>query len=732
MSYYQVWWQYFFLSLVALRRYNEALPHTSEKSGKNLNSLLLKVSESTVKESNQPLLYVFSYAPNPFVSQLIENFHNSSIQTILGDTRCLNCYNTNFHPKNIVFFVEYVSDILSIILDSVNEHYFEENARAEKYVLYCSNSTRNDYGSNIEKVYDPNTSEYCGIIGSINSGSDISNSSKRSPLFINDFELGHGSILSDDLYEVTRRLYSHDIWNSKNYLVFSVSNVNRHISRDFHLAANSSSLIGNHSHFDDLRVVFRFFWRFFKGLKSVVCFAEICFTYNPFTREIVHFTGLRDERYFNFSWPDFNGESFHILVPTSRPHGGGDTFTYWPLFWYQVLMKVTGVIADEKNCSITPIGDDVIIDTFVDISDFQLAQKFGIDILALTRGIGVAETEFSQYEFTTSMESYHLCLATPRAGFVPQSFAVFYSFSTFIWALIFAMILTFVCLLYLFLKLQVREFRSFYSEAALRSFETTSAVFTVYAYFLCGCPHRLLLGEFLTGKMIFIVFSFASIIIVTTFQGSMFRMLSNYVRYPEVDTLEEFTRTNLFIQVPDTASYSRFLENVPLFKGEKKRLSDTYFFLKSILYETLDDNWDLWVDIFNIKDPRDENPISELGIDPAVFNKSAEMKKFVTAAVETDAFLVTIPHTLLSARNIELQSFVSVDWFELHRVEECLNSYSLAFRFPKHNFFYEDVNHKVVQILETGLLKRMMEEYLTLGLIDFKPSPIVDWSESGQ
>ncbi|CAH0383216.1 unnamed protein product [Bemisia tabaci] len=650
------------------------------------------------------------------------------MQTIIGNPHSLKYHIENSHPKNMVFFVESLSDILSIILNSV----IESNSDAEKYILYCSNSTRsaNDIGA--ERISRLNTSESCVKIGSVNVRSNDFNSSSGPPLLIEDFELEHGSIISDDLYEATRQLYSHNIWSTRNYLVFFVSDFkakHNHDRVNTCFDKNTLSAMNQNScgHFDDLRVVFKFFWRFFKGLKSVVCSAEICFSYNSFADEIVHYTGLRGERYFNFSWLNYEERMFQIVIPRNRLTKKHDLFLYWDVLWYHILMEIIESIATQRNCRIMPPADNVIDESIQEIGEFPIAQKFGVDVVITIRGIGVAELDFSQYEFTTSMESYQLCLVVPPAKFVPQSLVVFYSFSITIWTLILVVVLAFICVLFAFLKMQVLAFSSFYNEVTLRSFDTESAVFTVYAYFLCGNPPRLLLGAFLTGKFIFLLFSFATIILVTAFQSSMYTMLSNYVNYPEVDTLEDFARTDLVIQVPDTDSYSKLFEAVPLLQNER-RLSDTYFFLISNIMHVVYEDWDKWVDLFNIDF---QNPASASDIDPNILNKSVEIDKFIAATVGSDAFLVNIPPKIFASRDLELQSFLRVNsWFKVHLVEECLNTYSLAFRFPMNNFFYDAVNQRIVQMLESGLIRRWMDEYFARGSIDFRESRVVSDAQS--
>lgn len=189
-----------------------------------------------------------------------------------------------------------------------------------------------------------------------------------------------------------------------------------------------------------------------------------------------------------------------------------------------------------------------------DSEAFELStgQKFGLDVVIfLDDTVSESETDLLLFEQTTSIESYKLCLAIPRADYVPQSLVIFESFLPIIWFLILVTIAMFVAVQYVYFKMQLTAFRHFYSEAYLESIESTSTLLTVYAYFLCGCPPRLLLGKLFTGKLIFLVFSFASIILVTAFQDSMYTLLSHYKRYADINTLGEFASSDFFIQVPD-------------------------------------------------------------------------------------------------------------------------------------------------------------------------------------
>lgn len=85
------------------------------------------------------------------------------------------------------------------------------------------------------------------------------------------------------------------------------------------------------------------------------------------------------------------------------------------------------------------------------------------------------------------------------------------------------------------------------------------------------------------------------------------------------------------------------------------------------------------------------------------------IKKYVAAALGNDAFLVNIPYTFLGAKNIRVKGILTDEMFELHRVQECLNSYAFAYRLLRNNFVFETLNDKITQFLETGRMQKDLE-----------------------
>ena len=85
-------------------------------------------------------------------------------------------------------------------------------------------------------------------------------------------------------------------------------------------------------------------------------------------------------------------------------------------------------------------------------------------------------------------------------------------------------------------------------------YDSSSSIHMIYAYFICGSPPRVMLGELFTGKILFSVFIFSALIISNVFLGGMTTLLTSKVQCPEIDTLQDLEDSDLFIQVPERES----------------------------------------------------------------------------------------------------------------------------------------------------------------------------------
>ncbi|CAH0383491.1 unnamed protein product [Bemisia tabaci] len=186
---------------------------TSSKHILDQSLLPLDICKKTVEQFNDPLFDIFTNKQNPSALDLLRGLQNSNIQTVHHNFLYLKNYDKDLRRKNMIFFVEKLVDILSLILESI-----------VKGGMNNKNHNATNRNSTIEQIYEPKLSPKIFEI-EIDRNFNIYARSKRTggeQLIIPHSELDHGSILSDQTYEVTRPLYVHNIWNAKNVLIFYV------------------------------------------------------------------------------------------------------------------------------------------------------------------------------------------------------------------------------------------------------------------------------------------------------------------------------------------------------------------------------------------------------------------------------------------------------------------------------------------------------------------------------
>ncbi|CAH0391393.1 unnamed protein product [Bemisia tabaci] len=209
----------------------------------------------------------------------------------------------------------------------------------------------------------------------------------------------------------------------------------------------------------------------------------------------------------------------------------------------------------------------------------DIGQKYGVhvqsqNVIKYFESISTADVDYS-----VTVDSCVLCFVTPHSQLMPQYLVIFKAFTPVVWYFIVITITIFILMQHLFQKI----FRAFYSDAERSSYEGSSSMLTIFSYFICGSPPRLLLGRFYTGKVLFTVFSFATIIISTVFLDGMTTLLTKQVRYPEIDSLKDMEDASIFIQVLDAEKASRFFLQENKYKTLATKLTHSSFLLEDVL-----------------------------------------------------------------------------------------------------------------------------------------------------
>ncbi|CAH0382873.1 unnamed protein product [Bemisia tabaci] len=503
-------------------------------------------------------------------------------------------------------------------------------------------------------------------------------------MFLSSAELNGTRELSDLNFDLTRGLYTNSIWNSNNYLIFMLSEFGSGTSNsktcvypqewvyDFDLGNQTSA-----NDYDTLIFCFKFFWRFFRGLKTIICHEGGCSRYDPFTESIVQYNGLGNETYFDFSVTNMHRKGLRIVFKDNH-----------------------GSIVSEENNAFQNINDANLFEdlaaffncTFeylLFIHDIEDGQKHNVDIFVAQIFATPDEVDLYRFDFSVGVEMESTCILAPHSKLMPQFLVPFKVFTFAVWCFILVTAAVFVLKQYVFLKAQGGLFQDMYSETEIVQYSTSSSVYMIYGYFICGSPPRLLLGKLFTGKILFFVFIFSAFIISNIFLGGMTTLLTNTVQYPEIDTLKDLEDSDLFIQVASVESAATYFAQLGLSEKLRAKLSSDVMYHITAETETIDASL-LWETVISNRE---------------IALVSEQFANNFRVFLENDAFLVDLPYSLRSESRVVTKWWPLWETFEYHVVEECLKTYPTIFSFLKNSFLFPAFNKKITQFLETGLIK---------------------------
>ncbi|CAH0392348.1 unnamed protein product [Bemisia tabaci] len=691
---------------------SEAILLHPQKLKNNLTDTVVDVCKNAVKLSKQSFFYVVNTDVRFSVSNILERLHESSITTTVCDNIWrLAEFTQSFRQKNIVFFVRSFENILDLILAS--------SARSTSYrqndfkngngtlQLYQRNYSKFNYAEEYVNGTSTNLPNYCIHIDPF-FGFTRNKHKCDFELFIAYSEMEPGVELSDHVHNATRGLFRNPIWNSKNHLIFVVSpsevgvfysteasNELRSSLEDKPVAGGKRAQIGW-----ELQFLFKFMWRFFKGIKTVICLQVDCFYYNPFAKRVLRYPISGADNQVNFDWNDWGGWQFSVKI-TAEP--GAERASMFTL-WEDILSEALEGVQESKKCVFFPFEETEGFDYYED------GQRYGPDILIATHGLSPehGKTDFANFDALGTIEHCNLCIVTPRAVFVPQFLVFIKCVDPSVWLCFLMSALVLLLMQYIFQYSQVRIFSRLYSTVELFSYEETSALLTAWEYFMCGAPMRLLLGRLLTGKILFWIFIFAALIFSTVIQSRMFDLLSAYTRYSEIDTVEDLAESAMYIHVPDIDTYSNMFQQWPQYGKLREKLIQDFYFYRSFWYIYSAQTNDYYIFTGNL------SKISSTMMFAEYFNRGiAAIDKNELAHMRMDAYVLSFPDMFLSQDNFLLKTFFVPQGMEVHRVKECLLSYPYSFKMPKDSFFFEPLNEKIVQLLETGQVKKWLESLLT-------------------
>ncbi|CAH0383191.1 unnamed protein product [Bemisia tabaci] len=445
-----------------------------------------------------------------------------------------------------------------------------------------------------------------------------------------------------------------------------------------------------------------------RGRKLIICHPGGCDRYDPFTEIILTLEDATDEGFFDFSLKNMHKKSLGVFYNAASKNNR--VMTHGALeFWTLLLDPIVEHLEKSINCTIKGQnrGYLQLADEQTEFIADDLSLKFDADLETFDFGISLSGTDYSKLHFSPMIGSTALCIATPRSEYVPQSLVIFKSYTPVVWIFIAITITLFVWAQYVFQYTQCEVFSRLYSQSEVDLHRSTSPWLTVYAYFICGSPPTLLLGRLHTGKILFAIFSFSTIIISTVYLSGMTKFLSDRVPYPEIDTLKTLERSDLFIQTNDLYGA------LDVFSQQEQSEN-----LKTKLIGTL---YNDWVHVFFQPTKNNVLVVEYLSADGNLSLQSESEKTMLEdilrntkSMVETDAFLMNVPDTFGLKQNIRFFNVMLQQNCEYHLMEECLATYPVAFSFGKFSHVLHELDREMFHFFETGHTIHIMRDLLSV------------------
>lgn len=649
------------------------LPKVLKEKTESIFLLALNVCQNIVIESQQPLLYTVEFSAEPAFVHFIQALHDASIQTIsVSDHRKLTSTVLADNRKNILFSLDKADEILDLIFHTISQ----EGTLMESEFIQSEflNKPLPHYCVRIDgRPFQPHEN-LCSKFVNITSA-----------------ELDGSSVLSSSLFDVTRGLYVNKIWNSRNHLIFLVKefdhNYRKSAQRKPCQFEFGNKTFKNHEAGapDGMILYFKFFWRFFKGRLAVICHPTGCEKYDPFTETLVSVT---DGTFFDFSWNSMHGKPIRVVIDDDDNKNyylkAAISFPERFAALYLVILEDFKQYMDGSAEYVTSENTNF---------DVEEGLKLDVSLYLFGSGVHLVEMDYSKVEFSAAIDSTAFCFITPHSGFMSQGLVIFKTFPTIVWCLVFGTVVCFLAMQYVFLHSQCGFFNRFYSEAEIDHLRDMSSILTIWAYFVCGRPPSPFFGRLVTGKVLFLIFSFSAFIISTIFLSEMTTLLSDRVLYPEIETLRELAESELFIQPINRISIEsaqKILDQQSFEALKEKLISNLGFYL-------------------------DEEYSGEIFTDYLTSSMRAgndsirKVWENIRAIAVTDACLVQIPALSMRKKNMFVTPLVNMEEVEYHLMEECLMTHPVMFLLLKNSFLFEKFNLFLMYYLESGFSKLNLE-----------------------
>ncbi|CAH0382948.1 unnamed protein product [Bemisia tabaci] len=466
---------------------------------------------------------------------------------------------------------------------------------------------------------------------------------------------------------------------------------------------------------DDLTVYFQFFWRIFRGYKVVVCTDIQCSRYDPFAEKLSRYSGTVREAYFDFNWNNMHKKTIGYIVGDYLNEIGTDKTTL-VLAYENIMITAMEYLAIAVNGNVVYRGEDIDKE-FMD-QDYGWGQKYAIDLFFTKAGGDLARYD-PKIEYTVSVENCVLSILTPHSALIPQGIVIFKGFSTTVWLFVLATFILFIVTQYIFQYSQREWFYSFYSEAQVDYFAGMSATLTIFSYFMCGGPPSLHLGRLFTGKILFFIFSFSALVISTVFLSNMTILLTDRVRYPEIDSFDDLAKSELVVQATEKATI--FITSEGRNEGLKGSLIQTYEFY----VENIFSDYELNFENQSLDHPDTSTMSLSSGSTPETHEYVDMFMKNLRRIEDEDAFLVMVPSLLFAHRDVQMQNWIiGQQPTEFHLCKENLAKFPFLFPILRNSFLFDRFDQILYRLFENGHVANIFRHILADTAIGTKPSRI--------
>ncbi|CAH0748594.1 unnamed protein product [Bemisia tabaci] len=684
-------------------------PAIQIEPGRKSNSIAFKVCLNTVQLSGRPLMYIVDFHSSSAVQPLIQNLHDSSITTILiRHPEELTTLATQNREMNIIFYVNDPDEILSLILSSVPKPWQHEDGFQSDRLENSSIST--NFEMKQKSKFNSKLPHYCILVDDLKDSKMVGCDEQMT---LSTAELEGSELLSDQNFNFTRSLYMNPIWNSKNYLSFMIYQNNytpfgpngSKWWQNVKAGKVNCTISGKNEYRGEI-LSFKFIWRFFKGIRTIICYEDVCDRYNPFSESIISYSGAIDESYFDFAVTNMHRKVASICLSDAEGSEIYANRVSWQgnglfLYVYEHFSNLTNFTRPTVKYN-SFWGEDFFDKMVRDVRFREMGQLLNLDLHFVKVSVTDKSVSYPSFDYSVGVETRAICILTPHSKKIPQFLVPFRSFSPVVWFLIGAVFAIFVLMQHAFQRAQFKIFCGLYSETEIRIFENTSSLWSIYAYFVSGFPPRLILGNLLTGKILFFIFSFSALIITTAFLGVMTTLLTKTVQYPEIDSLKDLQDSDFLIQTANADDSAVFFDGLDEFVKLKAQLVSNLEHYTYYLSLELPEHYSLHLAL-------NENNHTLLNLERPIEELFEKLKDNVQTITENDAFLVDVPGSFVSKNGIRTRVWLLPQQSEQHLVRECLMTHPVFYSFFKNSLLFDRFNQIAFRVLESGHVKKFID-----------------------